>query len=176
MISSKAVEKRYPTGAYFSEAGRVAREIGFIVEGIFRVCYFDKDGTEITKYFLEENWFVVDLNSYQYKLPSTEYVQAVTPARVLVFAAPDWQALGHTIVGWAETEHNLTTRALMEKVNRLSPLGREDATTKYRTFLEKFPHLANRVPLHYLASYLGITPQSLSRVRKNLARPPQSNF
>jgi hypothetical protein len=62
----------------------------------------------------------------------------------------------------------------MEKVNRLSLLGREDAATKYRIFLEKFPHLANRGPLHYLASYLGITPQSLSRVRKKLGRPPKS--
>lgn len=175
LISSKAVERHYPTGAYFSEAGRVAKEIGFIVEGIFRVCYFDKDGAEITKYFLEEHWFVVDLSSYQYQLPATEYVQAVTPATMLVFAARDWQALGHTIVGWPAMERNITTRALLEKVNRLSPLGHEDAATKYQTFLEKFPGLANRVPLHYLASYLGITPQSLSRVRKHLGRLPEAD-
>lgn len=174
LIASKATEKQYPVGAYFSEAGRVAREVGFVLEGIFRVCYFDKEGTEITKYFMEEHRFMVDLSSYQYQLPATEYLQAVTPARVLVFAARDWQALGHTIVGWPETERNLITRALLEKVSRVSPLGHQDAATKYRSFLATYPHLANRVPLTQLASYLGITPQSLSRVRKNLGRPPEA--
>ena len=66
LIRNQAVEKNYRAGEYFSEAGRIAQEIGFVVQGIFRVCYFDRDGTEITKYFLEENHFVVDLQSYQY--------------------------------------------------------------------------------------------------------------
>jgi len=175
LIASKGTEKQYPVGAYFSEAGRVAREIGFLLEGIFRVCYFDKEGAEVTKYFLEERRFIVDLSSYQYQLPATEYVQAVTPARVLVFAAPDWQTLSQTIVGWPELEHNLITRALLEKVSRVSPLGHEDAATKYQSFLANYPHLANRVPLTQLASYLGITPQSLSRVRRNLGRAPETN-
>ncbi|AMR29376.1 cyclic nucleotide-binding protein [Hymenobacter psoromatis] len=174
LIASKATEQQYPAGAYFSEAGRVAREVGFVLEGIFRVCYFDKEGTEITKYFMEEHRFMVDLSSYQYQLPATEYLQAVTPARVLVFAARDWQALGHTIVGWPETERNIITRALLEKVSRVSPLGHQDAATKYRSFLAAYPHVANRVPLVQLASYLGITSQSLSRVRKNLGRPPEA--
>lgn len=169
LIASKATPRSYPAGAYFSEAGRVAREIGFIVHGVFRVCYFDRAGDEITKYFLEENQFMVDLNSYQYQLPATEYVQAVTATEVLVFQAADWQALSHTIVGWPATERNLITRGLLEKVNRHSPLVSEDATTRYQDFLVKFPALANRVPLAYLASYLGITPQSLSRIRKNLS-------
>jgi CRP-like cAMP-binding protein len=175
LIASKATERPYAAGAYFSEAGRVAREIGFVLEGIFRVCYFNKDGVEITKYFMEEHRFMVDLSSYQYQLPATEYLQAVTPARVLVFAARDWQALGHTIVGWPETERNIITRALLEKVSRVSPLGHEDATTKYQGFLTAYPHLANRAPLAQLASYLGITPQSLSRVRKNIGRSPEVN-
>ena len=175
LIASKATEKPYAAGAYFSEAGWVAREIGFVLEGIFRVCYFDKDGVEITKYFMEEHRFMADLSSYQYQLPATEYLQAVTPARVLVFAARDWQALGHTIVGWPETERNIITRALLEKVSRVSPLGHEDAATKYQGFLTTYPHLANRVPLAQLAPYLGITPQSLSRVRKNLGRLPDAN-
>lgn len=67
------------------------------MQGIFRVCYFNRDGTETTKHFPEENYFVVDLQSYQYQMPSTEYVQAVTDVRTLVFPGRAWQALGHTI-------------------------------------------------------------------------------
>ncbi|MBO0934326.1 Crp/Fnr family transcriptional regulator [Fibrella aquatilis] len=169
LINSKAVERTYPAGAYFSEAGRIAREIGFIISGVFRVCYFDNAGNEITKYFIDDNHFVVDLQSYQYKLPSTEYVQAVTEVQALVFSEQDWQMLSHTIVGWAETERNIITQALLEKIDRLSPLVNQDADTKYRAFLTKYPKLANRIPLSYLASYIGVTPQSLSRIRKNMA-------
>jgi hypothetical protein len=56
----------------------------------------------------------------------------------------------------------------MEKVNRISPMLAEDATTRYLNFLKQFPELANRIPLSLLASYLGITQSSLSRIRKNI--------
>lgn len=172
LIRSQAVEKHFLAGAYFAEAGRVAQEIGFLVHGVLRVCYFGKDGREFTKYFLEENNFVVDLHSYQHRLPSTEYVQAVTDARLLVFSARAWQALGRSLPDWATTETRLITQALLNKVSRLSPLVQQDAATRYREFLEKFPGLANRIPLAYLASYIGVTPQSLSRIRKNSFRSP----
>lgn len=171
LIGSQAVEKTYRAGEYFAEAGRVAQEIGFIVSGILRVCYYDRDGTEITKYFLEENHFVVDLHSYQYQLPATEYVQAVTDVQALVFPGRAWQALAHTIVDWPKVESILIARALLEKINRRSSLVGTDAATRYRQFLETFPALANRIPLSQLASYIGVTPQTLSRLRRNLSRP-----
>ncbi|TDN37079.1 Crp/Fnr family transcriptional regulator [Hymenobacter sp. UV11] len=166
LISSQAEEKHYPAGAYFAEASRVAREIGFVVSGILRVCYFDKDGRDLTKYLIEEGHFVVDLPSYQYHLPSAEYIQAVTEVQLLVFKASRWQALGQTITNWSKAESILITRALLAKVDRLSPLVQQDARTKYEVFLTLFPSLANRIPLTYLASYIGVTPQSLSRIRK----------
>lgn len=165
-IGSQAVERRFKAGAYFAEAGRVAQEIGFVVSGVFRVCYFDKDGYDITKYFIEEDNFVVDLQSYQHQLPSTEYVQAVTEAQVLIFTARTWQSFATTIVDWHKAESNLISRALLEKVRRLSPLVNENATTRYQHFLKEFPALANRIPLSYLASYIGVTQQSLSRIRR----------
>lgn len=165
-IGSQAVERRYKAGTYFAEAGRVAQEIGFVVSGVCRVCYFDKDGNDITKYFIEEDNFVVDLQSYQHQLPSTEYVQAVTEAQILVFTARTWQSFATTIVDWHKAESNLISRALLEKVRRLSPLVNENATTRYQHFLKEFPGLANRIPLSYLASYIGVTQQSLSRIRR----------
>jgi len=56
----------------------------------------------------------------------------------------------------------------MDAMDRRSPLVSEDATTRYLSFLEKYPMLINRIPLSYIASYLGITQQSLSRIRKNI--------
>ncbi|TGD77673.1 Crp/Fnr family transcriptional regulator [Hymenobacter wooponensis] len=172
LIQSRAVARTYQPGDYFSQAGRVAQEIGFIVSGIFRVCYYDCEGTDHTKYFLEENHFVVDLQSYQYQQPCTEYVQAVTATHVLVFQARAWQELGLTMVDWPRVEHKLFTQALLEKLNRRSALVSPNGTTRYTQFLTTFPGLANRIPLAQLASYLGLTPQSLSRIRRNLGQRP----
>jgi hypothetical protein len=62
----------------------------------------------------------------------------------------------------------MTSRHLMEKLARISPMLAQDATTRYREFLDNYPQLANRIPLSYLASFLGITQSSLSRIRKNI--------
>lgn len=168
LISSKATELTISKEAYFSEAGKIARQVGFIVDGVMRVCYYNNKGEEITKYFIEENNLVVDLESFDNQVPSSAYVQAVTECRLLVFSRQDWQELLHTIVGWDAIVHKIISKALLQKIERRSPLVAEDATTRYLTFMEKYPALANRIPLSYLASYLGITQSSLSRIRKNI--------
>jgi len=172
LIRSQAVARTYQPGDYFSEAGRVAQEIGFVVSGVFRVCYFDRDGMEHTKYFVEENHFVVDLQSYRFQQACTEYVQAVTPVHVLVFKARAWQELSLTIGAWPQVEQQLFTRALLEKMNRRSALVSPNGASRYAQFLTTFPGLANRIPLAYLASYIGVTPQSLSRIRRRLDSRP----
>ena len=168
LIAGAAVARSYQPGEYFAQAGRVAQDIGFVVSGVFRVCYFDREGRDVTKYFLDEAHFMVDLQSQQYQLPWAEYIQAVTQAQVLVFSTRAWEGLRATLVGWEVLERTLISRALLEKVGRRSPLVHEDAATRYRHFLREFPALANRIPLSQLASYLGITPQSLSRIRRRV--------
>ncbi|RDC65583.1 Crp/Fnr family transcriptional regulator [Adhaeribacter pallidiroseus] len=168
LVSSKATELHLPKEEYYLQAGQVARQFGFLVEGIMRVCYYNHKGEEITKYFIDENNIVVDLASFDNNLPSTAYVQAVTDCRLIVFAKPDWQDLLNIIIGWDAIVHKITSKALLLKIERISPLVAEDATTRYLQFMEKYPILVNRIPLVYLASYLGITQSSLSRIRKNI--------
>lgn len=151
---------------YFSEAGRIAKQVGFVLEGILRVCYYDNKGEEITKYFIDENNFVVDLDSFDNKIPSSEYVQAVTDCVLVVFAKQDWEEIANTIVGWESIVNKIVKKSLMQKIDRRSPLVSEDATTRYLAFMEKYPQMLNRIPLSYLASYLGVTQSSLSRIRK----------
>lgn len=153
---------------YFSEAGKIAKQVAFIIEGILRVCYYNNKGEEITRYFIDENNFAVDLNSFNNKIPSSEYVQAITDCKLVVFSADSLKELSLTIVGWDSIINKITAKALIEKVNRISPMMAEDAKSRYLTFLDKFPQLANRIPLSLLASYLGITQSSLSRIRKNI--------
>lgn len=168
LVKKKAEDKDLLKDEYFSEAGKIACQVGFIVEGVIRVCYYNNKGEEITKYFIDENNFVVDLNSLSNKIPSTGYVQAVTDCKLYVFSQRDWDELSNTIVGWDEIINKITQKALLQKIERISPLVAEDATTRYLSFMEKYPNLINRIPLSYLASYLGITQSSLSRIRRNI--------
>ncbi|MEA5404405.1 Crp/Fnr family transcriptional regulator [Arcicella sp. DC2W] len=167
-IAEKAKEIVIHKDEYFSEAGKTSRQVGFILEGITRVCYYNNKGEEITKYFIEENNLVVDFESFDNEIPSTAYVQAITDCRLIVFSKKNWQELLNTIVGWDAIVHKIIAKALMQKVERRSPLVSEDATTRYLKFIEIYPTVVNRIPLSYIASYLGITQSSLSRIRKNI--------
>lgn len=168
LILSKATELELKKDEYFSEAGKVSQQVGFVLDGIVRVCYYNNKGEEITKYFIDENNLVVDLESFENEIPSTAYVQAITDSTIMVFSKRDWKELSNTIVGWDAIVHKVVSRALMQKVERRSPQISEDATTRYLKFLEIYPNVVNRVPLSFVASYLGITQSSLSRIRKNI--------
>lgn len=168
LILKKATLLELPKDQYFSEAGKIAQQVGFVLEGIIRVCYYNNKGEEITKYFIDENNLVVDLESFDNDICSNAYVQAVTDCKLLVFSKKDWKELLDTIVGWDAIVHKIISKALRQKVERRSPLVTEDATTRYLMFLKIYPNVINRIPLSYVASYLGITQSSLSRIRKNI--------
>jgi CRP-like cAMP-binding protein len=168
LISQKASETELRKEDYFSEAGKIPRQVGYVVEGILRVCYYNNKGEDVTKYFTDEKQFIVDINSFDNDVPSTQYIQAVTDCKLIIFSKQDWEDLSNTIVGWDNTVNKIIKKALLQKVERRSPLVSEDATTRYLAFIEKYPQLANRIPLSNLASYLGVTQSSLSRIRKNI--------
>ncbi len=167
-ISKKATKLELRKDDYFSEAGKIPRQVGFILEGILRVCYYNNKWEEITKYFVDEHNLIVDYQHFEAGIAASDYVQAVTTCKLLVFSKKDWEDLSKTILVWDAIVNKIVQKALMEKLERRSPLVEQDATTRYLSFLEKFPKLANRIPLSYLASYLGITQSSLSRIRRKI--------
>ena len=168
LITSKTTALSLRKEAYFLEAGQVARQVGFVLEGVLRVCYYSNKGREITRNFIVEHQLAVDLRGLEHGVASAEYVQAVTDCQLLVFTKGDWDELARTIAGWRDIVHQMTAEHLREKLARIGPLVAQDASTRYLEFIENYPRLANRVPLAYLASFLGITPSSLSRIRKNI--------
>ncbi|MBL4559379.1 MAG: Crp/Fnr family transcriptional regulator [Labilibaculum sp.] len=165
LILNKATETELRKDDYFAEAGSTFNQVVFILEGILRIYYYNKKGDEITKYFIDEN----HLFSNPYKdEPLTEYIQAVTDCKLIIFSKKDWDELSDTIIDWDKIVHKIFQKGMREKLDRRSSLVSEDATTRYLEFLENYPNLTNRIPLSYIASYLGITQQSLSRIRKNI--------
>ena len=169
LVKSKGIFKEIKKDEYFQEAGKIPREVGFLTEGIIRICYYNNKGDEITKYFIDENNLIVDINSYNQNVPSSGYIQAITDCKFIVFSKDAMRELSMTILIWDDLINKILNKALLEKVNKVSPMLAEDATERYLSFFKKFPTLANRIPLSYLASYLGITQSSLSRIRKNIS-------
>jgi len=164
LIEGKAKVIELGKDDYFLEAGKVLGQVGFIIDGILRICYYNNKGEEITKIFIEENHLLYNLKH----VPSTEYIQAATTCKLLVISNADWKEISDTIIGWEHIIQKITSKSLAQKLERVSPLVSQDATTRYSEFMEKYPTLVNRIPLNYIASYLGITQQSLSRIRKNI--------
>ncbi|MEZ0543090.1 Crp/Fnr family transcriptional regulator [Fibrella arboris] len=168
LIRAKVKLRSIAKGAYFAEAGKVSTQIGYVTDGIFRVCYYDKLGDSFTRYFVYENRFVIDMNSFRDEIPSAEYIEAITDCQLLVFSKDDFTHLAALIPGWHDIFVKITSYVLENKLKFTSNMLVQDAQKRYLNFLDHYPGLANRVPLSMLASYLGITPSSLSRIRKNI--------
>lgn len=152
---------------YFSEAGKSPKRVGFVLEGVIRGCYYNNKGEEITRCFISENSLVVDYVNFETNALSSEYLQACTDCRLLVFSKHDWEELSQTIVGWDNIKNKMVQKCMFQK-SRKGPVISQNATTRYLEFMGNYPSLTNRIPLAYIASYLGVTQQSLSRIRKNI--------
>lgn len=167
-ILSKARITDLHKDEYFSEVGKIPRQVGFLLEGVVRYCYYNNRGEEITQYFIDENNFVSDQQRFEAQMVASEYIQAVTDCKLLTFSRSDWTEIGNTILGWDALTALILKNCLLKTIERRSPLVSEDASARYLSFIEHFPGLVNRIPLSHIASYIGITQQSLSRIRKNI--------
>lgn len=167
LIQSKMREVDLKKDQYFSEAGKIPMQVGFVLEGVMRGCYYNNQGEEITRCFITENNLVVDYVNFEAHSASSEYLQAGTDCKLIVFSKQDWEDLSLTIVGWDVIKNKMVQKCLFLK-SRKSPVISQDATTRYLEFMQNYPSLTNRVSLAHIASYLGVTQQSLSRIRKNI--------
>jgi len=164
-------EKRIlKTGEYFQQVGELANEIGFVSSGILRVSAISNKGEEVTKYFVRANQFVVDLESYYDQKASDSALQAVVPSEVLAIHRNAWNKLSEKIPKLYILTKSLTEAALLNKIKDNDFLNFGTAQDKYSEFLKRYPDLALSVPQQYIASYLKITPQSLSRIRNKSLR------
>lgn len=156
-------------GIDFSTIGKVSNEIGFIDTGVVRTYSVNEAGEEVTRYFYRENQFIVDLESYYSRKSSTCTLQAVINARINCVKRRDWEMLTEKIPQLFILTKSLSEALLLTKLKDNDFLNFGTATDKYKEFIKRYPDLALYVPQQYIASYLRITPQSFSRIRKPIA-------
>nr|WKN37833.1 Crp/Fnr family transcriptional regulator [Tunicatimonas sp. TK19036] len=167
LVTRNAKELVLRKEEYFSEAGKIPRQVGFVVKGVVRGCYYNKEGEEITRCFINENSLMVDYLNFESNTVSSEYLQACIDCKLMVFSKQSWDELSQIIVGWDSIKNKMVQVCMYHK-SRKGPVVSQDATTRYLEFMENYPSLINRIPLTYIASFLGVTQQSLSRIRKNI--------
>lgn len=169
LLNKNIVYKKLKAKEYFLKSGERSNEIGFIVSGVFRYFFYDNEGNEITSFFMSENEFVGNVSSFFEYIPSSGNLQTVTDCEVFIISRSSWELFCKEIQHWESTFQKIINEVLIRKTNFQRSLINSDAQSSYLKFLNTYPTIAQRVPLNHIASFLGITPFSLSRIRKAIA-------
>lgn len=170
LIEKHSIIKDFKMGDIFIDTGKVAHQVGFILSGVFRYFFYDKEGNEITALFIAENQFVTNVNSFNEFIPSSGTIIAETDCSVILLSRETWELFTKKIPNWNSILQVITNKELLAKTNFQRQLISQDAKTSYLNFLEKYPTIVQRVPLIHIASFLGITKFSLSRIRKQITQ------
>ncbi len=163
---SRCHPQNYTKKQVLSPPGQIPGEIFFIVKGIVRVVIVDAKGNEHTIHFALENQFIADYSAFMLKQKSTYTIEAIEDTETVIMprAAIDW---GYTNL----TQGDKLGRLIAEfyfiyQDNRIKNLYARTPKQRYESIADVFPNIHNRAPQHMIASYLGITPVHLSRLKK----------
>jgi len=162
IIKTSRVKKRQ----FIIQPGFVCHSRTYIVEGAFRVYYLDKDGKEHTVSIGVEDWFVTDFHSYINQSPALNFAEALEDAVIFQMRYEDIEPLCKQIHNLSEYFRLTTEKAFAFSRRRVISNISKTAEERYDEYMAKYPHIAKRVPQYILASYLGISPEFLSKIRK----------
>jgi CRP-like cAMP-binding protein len=148
------------------QAGEVCRYQVFVLNGLLRLYRVGPDGTEQVMRFAAESWWMCDLESFHQELPAKGTIEALEDSEVLLFLKENWDALKREIPAFNALQTQVLSRSLEAQCDRLHTALGMPAKERYHEFLKSFPDFYNRVPLRMVASYLGVSRETLSRIRK----------
>ena len=165
LLKQLFVKKKLKKGDHFLREGQVCRFVAMVGVGLVRY-YINDDGKEGTYYFGREGNFVCDYESFLPQAPSDKNIQALEDAELYTISYDALQRL-YSEVKEGERLGRLAIEGVFVSVlQQLSSFYRDSPELRYQRFLSAFSDISQRVPQYYIASYVGIKPQSLSRIRK----------
>ena len=165
MISSKFQPRLYRKRQFILQEGDVCNVFNFVVSGCLRMYKIDEAGTTHIIQFAIENWWISDMGSFYSQKPSELSIEAVEDTTVLQIKHDDLLDLYTKAPKFDRLFRVLIEKSLIGMQHRLLQNISSDARIRYESFLKQYPDLANRIPNTYIASYLGITPEFLSKIR-----------
>lgn len=169
MIVSSFEYAKIKPREYLSTIGTTSSKIYFIINGLARVYYL-KNGKEVTTYLSSDSGFIASYSSFINQTHSFENIQCIEESEILSISYAKMQKLYAEIPNWERVGRILAEQNYLCMADRLLKLQMIPAKEKYLTFLQtSHSKIIQRTPLIYIASYLGITPESLSRIRQNIS-------
>jgi len=167
-ITSIIEVKNYKKKETVFFSGKVCNKLYFVSQGCLRSYTIDENGVEHTMQFAFENYWISDLYSYVTGKPAVYNIEALEPSEVFIFYKDEFDELLNNIPQLERHWRILLQNAYLATQERLNCTLSVTADKQYEDLIKRHPNIAQRVPQIYIASYLGITPESLSRIRKKL--------
>ena len=168
-VRAAFVDRHLAAGEFLQRAGDVARHAVFVASGCLRNYIIDAKGKEHIVQFAPETWWLADATSLREGKPSTYFIDAIEDSELLLIDGPSHQKLVDRVEGYAVAFRNGLQKHAAAKDERIVSSLSASAEERYLEFLRVYASIALRVPQTMLASYLGMTPETLSRIRKNLS-------
>ena len=159
-------EKTLTKGEYFIREGETAKQIGFLSSGIIRAFYRNEEGLEYNKHFFIQSNIVGGYSSLVTAMPNKINQQALTDCKILVAQYSEITKLYDTYPDFERVGRKLAEFYFVQKEKREIEIVLLDADKRYLIFREEYPQLEQLIPQYQIASYLGITPTQLSRIRR----------
>jgi CRP-like cAMP-binding protein len=157
-------------GEFLQRAGEVSRYAAFVASGCLRNYVIDANGKEHIVQFAPETWWLADTISLGTGAPSQYFIDAIEDSEVLLIDPPSQQQVVEHVPGYAASLRTGLQKHAAAKDQRIVTSLTASAEERYLEFMERYPSIAQRVPQRMVASYLGVSPETISRVRKNLSR------
>lgn len=165
LLRSKSVRKKQ----LLLREGEICDFEAYIVKGCVRTYYIDENGSEVILQFAVEDWWVSDIGSFHERQPSMLYIEAMEDCELLLLSPARKEELLAKVPQFERVFRLMIQRHLVALEKRLIRTIAKTAEQRYLDFIGQYPKIALRVPQHYIASYLGMTPEFLSKVRRRLA-------
>lgn len=149
--------------------GDISSQIFFVVEGLLRSYSIDAKGKEHILQFAPEKWWMSERNGILFNEPSDLFIDAIEATKVIIVPKDYFMVAGQHVPCLLDMNNTMLNNSIRFMQKRINMLLSATAEERYLDFIKLYPNLTLRVPQWMIASYLGITPESLSRVRKDLA-------
>lgn len=158
---------KVPKGGSILEYGEVCKHIYFVEKGFIRIFYY-KNGKEITEWFADEKQFFFSIISYFEDRPSQLIIEAIEDCEIILLSKEGLETLRKSNLEVSNLIIAFYSLSLILSQKRMESLQFETAAKRYQTLLERQPNILHKVPLQHVASFLGITQETLSRIRANV--------
>ncbi len=168
-LSSELTVKHIKKNTVLIEQDTIDDSTFFVCHGLIRAYTIDHQGKEHAIFFAPEHWWVNDKNSFYFCEPSLFYVETLEDTDLVQISRKFYDKAAILIPEFAPWQTKILHNSIRFMQKRINLLLAAQAETRYLDFIKMYPNLVHRIPQTMIASYLGITPESLSRVRKVLA-------